>query len=203
MAYNALATELNAGTEGGTGDMLNSDNIVAQFKNPDVTSLSIGGTAITATAAEINATSDATGRVVTSTGAGTLTLTSALHAGRIVSFNDADGNNVLPAASGTGDKYRIYIGVAFTGGTIRVAPSSAAMFQGVLRVVDTDNDATINYPALVGDTFDTITLNGVATGGVVGDWFEFTDVAANIWHIDASVCQSGGSEATPFSSAIS
>jgi hypothetical protein len=203
MAYNALATTLNAGTEGGKGDMLNTDNLVAQLKNPDVTSLTIGGTAVTATAAEINAAADATGRVVTSTDAGTLTLTAAAHAGRIVNFSDADGNIVLPPATGTGDTYRIRIATAFTAGTIKVEAASAAMFQGVLRVVDTDSDATINYPALVGDTYDTITLNGVATGGVVGDWFEFTDVATDIWHIDASVCQSGGSEATPFSSAIS
>ncbi len=160
-------------------------------------------TAITATAAELNAVADISGRVITSTDAETLTLTAATHGERIVNFNDADGNIVLPAATGSGSKFDIQVGTAFTGGTIKVAPSTDDMFQGNCSAVDLDADTSIHYPALVGDAFDTITLAGATTGGQVGDYFQFTDVAAGVWRINAHITQSGGSEATPFSSAIS
>lgn len=155
--------------------------------------------AITASAAEINSVADATGKVVTSTDAGTLALTAALHANRIVNFNDADGDITLPAATGTGDVYRVYYGTTSTTGTITVAPATDDLFLGVIFAVDTDDDSGLFYPALVGDAFDTMTLGGVTTGGLAGDLFTFVDSAAGVWSVSASLRQSGGSEATPFS----
>lgn len=172
-----------------------------------VTSLSVGTSGsevlMTATPAEINAACDRSARVVASADAGTLALTQALHEGRLVQFSDADGTLTLPEATGSGDTYRVAVTTTFTGGAITVAPSTDDRFEGVIWAVDTDDDSNLNYPALAGDTFDTITLNGVAKGGLANDLFTFIDVAEGVWHVQASLRQSGGSEATPFSSAIS
>ena len=63
MAANATYQNLNAGTEGGTGDMRNIDNLVKQLKNPDFETMSIAGVAgvtapsiVTLTATTVKAT---------------------------------------------------------------------------------------------------------------------------------------------------
>ena len=50
---------------------------------------------------------------------------------------------------------------------------------------------------------DTMTFNATTTGGVqIGDWVELTDVASNTWMVYGYTTTSG-SEATPFSAAVS
>lgn len=165
----------------------------------DSPQISIGGTAITASAAELNRIADVSGRIVSSTDAGTLALTVSEHEGRIVDFNDADGGITLPAATGSGGRFSVRCGTAFTGGTITVAADTDDEFEGLIIAVDTDDDSTLNYPALAGDDFDTITLSGATTGGNVGDFLEFIDVADGVWRVFGTITQSGGSEATPLS----
>jgi len=154
---------------------------------------------VTATTAEINAVADASTRIVVSTDAGTLALTKALHANRIVDFNDADGAISLPASAGTGDIYEVWYGTACTAAAITVAAGTDDEFIGFVSGVDTDADTSLHYPALAADDYDTISLAGATTGGNVGDWFRFTDVGAGIWKIEGHVTQSGGSEADPLS----
>lgn len=155
---------------------------------------------LTATAAEINRVADLTGRIVTSTDAGTLALTAALHGDRIVNFNDADGTITLPSATGSGVRFEVYIGTAATAMSITVAPSTNEEFSGGVNGVDDDADAAYAWKAE--DDDDTISLNGAATGGKVGDWFRFTDIATGVWLVEGFITQSGGLEATPFSAAI-
>ncbi|KKL10618.1 hypothetical protein LCGC14_2554010 [marine sediment metagenome] len=50
-------------------------------------------------------------------------------------------------------------------------------------------------------TIDTITFNGVATGGKIYDHIELIDIATDKWLVSGQISQSGGSEVTPFSSA--
>jgi len=56
--------DYNNGNTGGDFDLGNLDNVVSALKNPDFTSVTIDGTALTATAAEINSAADVSSRHV-------------------------------------------------------------------------------------------------------------------------------------------
>jgi hypothetical protein len=155
---------------------------------------------VTATAAEINAAADVSGRLVAQA-AGDFALTAATHGNRITLVNDADVTITLPAASGSGNVYKVVIvTTAWTGGTIQAASASDS-FLGGINGVDDDADAAYAWKAETND--DTISGNGTATGGKVGDWYEFIDVATGLFLVSGFITQSGGSEATPFSAAVS
>jgi hypothetical protein len=154
---------------------------------------------VTATAAEINAAADVSGRLVAQA-AGNFSLTAATHGNRITLVNDADVTITLPAASGSGNIYKVLIvTTAWSGGTIQAA-SAADSFLGGINGVDDDADAAYAWKAEAND--DTISGNGTATGGKVGDWYQFTDVATGLFLVEGFITQSGGSEATPFSAAV-
>lgn len=85
--------------------------------------------------------------------------------------------------------------------TIAVADDTDDGFLGGVLGVDDDADAAFAWKAESGD--DTISLDGTATGGKVGDWFQFTDMAAGLWLVEGFITQSGGSEVTPFSANVS
>ncbi len=159
----------------------------------------LGG--LTATADEINAVADRSGRIVTSTDAGTLALSATTHGDRIVDFNDADGAITLPNATGSGVRFEVRIGTAATSMTIKVKASTDEEFEGGLVGVDDDSDAAYAWKAE--DNDDTIALNGTSKGGKVGDWFRFTDVKTGVWRVEGFITQSGGSEATPFDATVS
>jgi hypothetical protein len=151
---------------------------------------------LTATWAEVNAVADMSGQVV-APATGDLDLTAALHGNRVVYYDDADGVISLPAATGSGIKYKVVIKTQLTTGSIEGLTASAT-FLGGLGGVDADADTALAYDAVAGD--NTIT-GGTATGGQPGDWFEFVDIATNLYIVSGFVTQSGGSEATPFSAA--
>ena len=131
---------------------------------------------------------------------GDLTLTAALYGNRILYYDDADGTITLPAATGSGNRYTVVVKTAFTAGTIQVA-SAADSFYGGIVGVDDDADAAYTWKAETND--DTVNASGTATGGKVGDWYEFIDVAATKWLVRGFITQSGASEATPFSADVS
>ena len=132
--------------------------------------------------------------------AGNFALTAETHANRITLVNDADVVITLPAATATGDVYKVLIvTTAWTGGSI-VAASASDSFLGGIQGVDNDADAPYAWKAETAD--DSIAGNGVATGGVVGDWYQFTDVATGLFLVEGFITQSGGSEATPCSAGV-
>ena len=163
------------------------------------TLIDAGATAQTATWTEINEVADMSGQVV-APATGDLTMTAALHGNRILYYDDADGTITLPAATGTGYKYTIILKTAFTGGTLQAA-SADDSFLGGINGVDDDSDAAYAWKAETND--DTITGNGAATGGKAGDLYEFVDVATGLFFVSGFITQSGASEATPFSAAVS
>jgi hypothetical protein len=171
----------------------------------DVTTLQIGSTSVTATAAEINDAADKSGAAAIATTAD-LALTQATHAGKVVTVGSATGDTItLPAATGTGDVYTIVIAVTATSNAhiIQVANATDVM-DGSLNVqADTDVDGTLAcWMAEVGD--DTMTFAGAATtGGIVGGRITCIDYAAGYWSCTAFTISGGGSEATPFSAAVS
>jgi hypothetical protein len=127
------------------------------------------------------------------------TLNRKRHAGTTTVINAAAGLTLtLPAASGTGDEYTIFVGTTVTSNNaiIQVANASDIM-QGVLSVAT--DIAGVTCPTTT--TSDTITMNGSTTGGIKGSYVVLKDMATNVWEVSGSLVSSG-TEATPFSAAV-
>lgn len=203
--YNALNYNEQGGARGVVGGSLD----VVSGGEIDIesgASLKIAGTAITATAAEINNAADLSAGAAIAANGDTLTVTAALHAGRVVQFGKATGTIVtLPAATGTGHIYRFVIGVTATSNAniIKVANATDVMDGSLNIQQDTDGDGTLKcWRADAGD--DTMTFAGAAgTGGIVGGYIECVDYKAGFWSCRAFTQSGGGSEVTPFSATVS
>lgn len=131
--------------------------------------------------------------------AATLTLLKHSHAQTLITVNRAAGTTItLPAATGTGAKYSIYIGTTLTGnGVIQVANATDVM-DGVVVIASDINGVTCPTTA----TSDTITLSGSTTGGILGTRVDLVDVVAGHFAVSGFI-NSTGTEATPFSAAVS
>lgn len=133
---------------------------------------------------------------------GTDAITQAEHAGRtcIITGTTA-ATYTMPEATGTGDTYRFVFAEVNTNNTIFVTADTAnADFRGSINILDADANAQTAYPGNAGD--DTITLNGTTTGGQIGDFIEFIDIATDVWSVRGQlVCPAGSNVADMFSSA--
>lgn len=148
-------------------------------------------TAATALAARVTVIEPA---VVNCTAAD-LTVTPALHANKLITLNRATGVAVtLPAATGTGNKYRIFIGTTMSGGNTVITATGAHLFGNAYVASDNATNVCLAFEA-AGST--TMTLDGSTKGGVKGDIIELEDVAASVMLIRATFRETG-SEATPF-----
>ncbi len=107
----------------------------------------------------------------------------------------------LPAATGTGFKYKFAVLAVNTSGyVIKVANATDTIDGGVL--VQTDDAANAVIGITAAGTDDTITMNGTTTGGVViGDYVILTDVLTGQWAVEGMITGSGV-EATPFSATV-
>lgn len=128
------------------------------------------------------------------------TLDRDVHAnGATVNLSAAAGLTVtLPASSGKGDVYELFVVTTVTSNNyvVQVANSTDIM-QGVIHL--TTDIAGTSLPAA--STSDTITMNGSTTGGVKGSWLRLKDVSSGVWQLEGGlVCT--GTEATPFSAAV-
>jgi hypothetical protein len=162
-------------------------------------------TGVTATAAEINRATDVSGRVVVLTA--TTAITEALHEGKTLLMQEAGGNALctftLPAATGSGARYRFVVGEVNTSNYVIKSVVGTDLMEGIILGASTTDSATDAARTwLSGATDDTITLNGTTTGGAaLGDWIELEDLTATGWYVRGCVTQSG-SEATPFSDTV-
>lgn len=161
-------------------------------------SLKLAGTALAATAAELNRVADTSARIVNVTAA-TLAVTEAAHDGKVVTLNRAAGITVtLPAATGSGLRVLFIVGTTFTStGVIQVTGDDTMTGQAI--VAQDAADTVVAFEA--GATADTITLNGTTTGGLKGDQVEVIDIAADLWSVSV-IAAATGTEATPFSAAV-
>ena len=125
------------------------------------------------------------------------------YAGNDIIFSIAGAQTVtLPAATGSGRKYRFIVGVTATGSKVIQVANSTDEFAGIVYQVDTDTgDALVAYPAVASDNYDTVTLNGTTTGGLAGDVIEVIDVAAGLYAISGDTAGTG-TVATPLSAAV-
>lgn len=140
---------------------------------------------------------------------GSASLTAAAHAGQLLVLNAAAGATLtLPAATGSGAIYRIFVGTALTSGSLVLQVASASDYFRGFAYVKTDDTAvsantyaTANTGTLATES-DTLTWNRTTTGtAVIGDFIEVIDLATGVWAIETEN-NASGSEATPFSAAV-
>lgn len=123
-------------------------------------------------------------------------------AGTVITVSAAAGLTLtLPAATGSGYVYRVFIQTTVTSNNVivQVADATDVMQGNVVMATDTAADVAIGFEAA--STSDTITLNGSTKGGIRGDFFEFTDAATDLYII-TGLCSGTGTEITMFSAAV-
>lgn len=146
---------------------------------------------------------EAANRLVTITATGAIT--AALHEGKTCLLAEVGGDAIvtltLPAATGSGGRYRFVVNVVNTSSYVFKSVAGADVMRG--HVIGNDGGG-VTTPVVwaAGATDDTVTINGTTTGGVTrGDWIEFEDIATDGWAVRGIVSQSG-TEATPFSDTV-
>ena len=154
--------------------------------------LKIGGQKVTLAPAE---------RLVAAGSAKTLTV--ADHDGKVVCLDTLAGSVVtLPASSGSGAVFKFLVTVTATSNSHKIQVANATdEFRGY--VVQDSDTATAPNIWWAADNDDTITLNRTTTGlAAQGEYFEIVDAVSGVWFV-RGYSQASGTEATPFSNAVS
>lgn len=159
-----------------------------------------GVSGLTATAAEINRATDISARIVTTT-ATALSLTVTEHAERIVLINTNStvaNTFTLPLATGTGAKMTLINNLAQTQGSIVIAAiGTTNTLKGSAIIGDTTAETAMAF--VTSATSDKMSLNRTTTGGIgPGEVIECWDTATGVWTVQARLTGSG-TLATPFS----
>jgi hypothetical protein len=112
---------------------------------------------------------------------------------KLITLNRAGGIAVtLPAAIGSGDKYRFVVGTTFTSSASFTKKSgSSDTFVGQIETSTTTGATTNGFCESLGGADVTITMNGTTSGGLVGSYFEFEDIASGVWRVAGSNLGSG------------
>ena len=135
--------------------------------------------------------------VVVVTGS-TLAIRADAHAGQtIISTLAATQTFTLPAATGSGNTYKVFVDITKTGDLKIQVTTTDVILGGVTIATDI---AGVVMPTAA--TSDTITLNGTTKGGVKGSHVEFQDVSSATWRVSGFLVATGA-EANPFSAAVS
>lgn len=133
------------------------------------------------------------------TGQTTTQITARAYAGKNIIMTGAGvaRTHILPRATGSGRKYKFYVGAVNTSGYVIRAAVGADVMKG--SIISAGATVSAFTAAATSDTF---TLNGTTTGGAsVGDWVEFTDLQANVWAVTGTVTYTG-TAATQFSDTV-
>jgi hypothetical protein len=137
------------------------------------------------------------------TAGGSARTLTAFDAGKTIQLDTAAGTTItLPAALGTGNEYYFVTTVIATSNShvIQVANATDVM-TGALIVVDNADGTATTFGTVAAS--DTITLNRTTTGSVkIGERICVKDVKAGYWSVWGVVIATG-TEATPFSAAVS
>lgn len=133
---------------------------------------------------------------------GTLTLTRALHNNGTILLDTLTGSVVtLPAATGTGSRFRFLVKTLATSNSHKVQVANGTdIMQGIIAQLSDNAAAMLGWAAGAAD--DTVTLNRSTTGSVFrGEYLEIVDAAAGVFLING-IIGGTGTEATPFTSAV-
>ena len=131
-------------------------------------------------------------------------ITATEHANRKCYLGEVGGNAAvtltLPAATGTGNEYRFIISVVNTSNYVIQVTGDDTIDGSVILHQDSAN-TVVSFNTVAAS--DTITLNGTTKGGVsIGDELTLIDSLANQYTVKG-VLTASGTEATPFSAAVS
>ncbi len=141
--------------------------------------------------------------MVTLTATGAITV--AEHAGRILLMGEVGGDAAatftLPAATGSGAEFQFIVSVVNTSNYVIAVADATDTIDGSV-ILHQDSANTVVSFNTASDS-DTITLNGTTKGGVsIGDEITLIDIATNQYMVKG-VLTASGTEATPFSAAVS
>ncbi len=130
--------------------------------------------------------------VVVAAATTTLTLSPTLHARRLVCVQSTGGLAITPpAATGTGDIYKIVCVAAISGGNLTL-DAKAGNASDVLTGWIQSYKATTFTPYPTASNSNLITFDGSTKGGAaIGDWFEIQDIALHEWLVLGYTIQSG------------
>jgi len=171
--------------------------------NDNFTELYAGaGANTTATAAEISRACDVSSRVITLSSVGPLTMTEALHEGKIIALNNATGATCyLPLATGSGGVYRFIVTTTLTGASVYTIEVSSAsdIMVGTAHLAQDGGDTSVVFETAADS--DAILMNLDTKGGIKGTYIELIDVATNMYYVRL-VGKATGTEATPFASEV-
>ena len=119
--------------------------------------------------------------------------------GRIILLDTAAGSTItLPAATGLGTHFTFIVSVTCTSNAHVINVTGDDEFVGHAMQVQVSNDTEAQYPSLVADNFDGISMNGTTTGGIIGDWIECVDILTDHWAVKIN-SNASGTVATPIS----
>ena len=126
----------------------------------------------------------------------------ATHLNRTAVLNALAGGQIdLPAATGTGNKYRVVVGTALTSAAwiFRTNVATGDTFVGGVNIDDTGDTAPFAAAAFfpAGASDEVLTMAFAATLGTIGTWVEFEDFKTGLWQVTGYL---GGSvdPATPW-----
>jgi hypothetical protein len=118
-----------------------------------------------------------------------------VHKGALLVLDSTTGRTLtLPASTGKGDDYNVFIPTTVSSGDHVIAALTTDIIQG--SVVIASDIAGVTCPTTA--TSDKITMNGGTTGGAAGSFVKLVDAKAGVWMVTGTLC-SVGAEATPFS----
>ena len=136
--------------------------------------------------------------VVTESGS-TITVNTGAHLGQPIVLGVAGAQTAtLPEATGSGNSYEFILSADATGDK-KIQVTTTDTMMGVAYLGNDSAGASCFYTA---DTSDTITLNGTTKGGLKGARVTCTDIKDAGWAVMV-YSEASGTEATPFSAAVS
>jgi hypothetical protein len=116
------------------------------------------------------------------------TLNPGSHEGLVVCMNAAAGFTItLPAATGTGNYYDVLVTTTVTSSNHVVKAGGSDVLTGTVTTASTATSVATGCQS----TNSTITMNGTTTGGLIGSWMHFVDIASGTWFVEANLVASG------------
>ena len=130
-----------------------------------------------------------------------LTITSAMSGSAILLDTAAGSTATLPAATGSGANYYFVVKTTATSNAHKILAASSSDFINGIAIGFTGSTAKVFASAAATNHSIQMPVAGTQpSGGFIGDYFEFTDIAANLWQVN-SMYQAGTTPTTPFSTA--
>ncbi|KQS79039.1 hypothetical protein ASG25_10660 [Rhizobium sp. Leaf384] len=132
-----------------------------------------------------------------------LALNGSTHGGGVVvvASRAAGITMTLPKNMGHGTEFDIFVGTSITSNNLIIQVADAVdTISGVCITAQDAGDTVVAFETAPDS--DTITMNGSTKGGIKGDRIKIKAVQPGVWAVQV-ICSGTGTEATPFSAAVS